>query len=631
MPFDIYLMYAYSGLICAIVIGIIRNRVRTTKFKETIDTSFCKVMIFFICFCLVDSFWGIVGSPNTPTHRVLYIISTYGFHTMSACSALMCSYYYGKYMKVSGKVYKTLKIIRTCIFVIQIGFLIQNIFTKNAFLIDEEGIYRPFKLRYTLFVLQFSQYAAPTIYAIYKFILSINHKERHLYSSTLFFIMIPVLFGVLQMLYPDGPFYSIGFLVTSISMYTFNITSQREEYMAAYYVSLERDKASREIEEALKKAEAANQAKTTFLSNMSHDIRTPINGIMGMVSIAKQEEMSPKAESCLEKIDGASRHLLSLINDVLDMSRIESGKTVIDFEPIDIRTLIDNCSSIIYGQLQNRDIEYTVNYEGVKNPNLLVDSLHLRQVLINILGNAVKFTPDGGKITFVTSEVESDGEYAELKFEISDSGCGMKQEFMSHIFEAFSQENGGSRANYKGTGIGMAISKNLAELMGGTILVESEVDKGSTFTVLLPFKIDNVERKVEVESIVSVKGLKVLLVEDNELNAEIALSILEDEGLEVTLAENGKIAVEKFESNPPGTFDIILMDVMMPEMNGYDATRTIRSFEREDAAEIPIFAMTANAFDEDKKAALDAGMNAHISKPIDFSVLLKEMGKFIKR
>lgn len=631
MPFDIYLMYAYSGLICAVVIGIIRNRVRTTKFQETVDKTLCKTLVFFICFCLVDSFWGIVGSPNTPNHRVLYIVSTYGFHTMSACSALMCSYYYSKYMKVSGTAYKALKIIRTCIFVVQIVFLAQNIFTHNAFLIDEAGIYHPFKPRYTLFVLQFSQYAPPTVYAIVMIIKNIHSKSRRTYFSTIFFVLIPVTFGVLQMLYPDGPFYSIGFLVATVSMYSFNITTQREEYMAAYYVSLEREIASKEIEEALKKAEAASKAKTTFLSNMSHDIRTPINGIMGMVAIAKQEEMSPKAENCLEKIDGASRHLLSLINDVLDMSRIESGKTVIDFEPIDIRTLIDNCSSIIYGQLQSRDIDYTVDYSAIKNPHLLVDSLHLRQVLINILGNAVKFTPDGGKIKFITSEVDSDGEYAELKFEIKDTGCGMKPEFMSHIFEAFSQENSGSRANYKGTGIGMAISKNLAELMGGTILVESELDKGSTFTVLLPFKIDNVERTVEVESIVSVKGLKVLLVEDNELNAEIAQSILEDEDMEVTLAENGKIAVEKFESNPPGTFDIILMDVMMPEMNGYEATKQIRAFDREDAATIPIFAMTANAFDEDKKAALEAGMNAHISKPIDFSVLLKEMGKFIKK
>lgn len=630
MPFDIYIMYAYSGLICAIVIGIIRNRARITKFKETIDKPLCRVMMFFICFCLVDSFWGVVGSSNTPAYRMLYIVSTYGFHTMSALSALMCSYYCAKYMKIAEKGYKILWIIRACIFIVQIAFLYQNIFTHNAFMIDEAGVYHPYKPRYLLFVFQFCQYIPPILYAVYKIIKNRHSEGKKLFTSAIFFAAVPITFGILQMLYPDGPFYSIGFLVTSVCMYSFNISTQREEYMAAYYIAEEREKARAEIEAALKKAEAASSAKTTFLSNMSHDIRTPINGIMGMVSIAKQEEMSPKAASCIEKIDGASRHLLSLINDVLDMSRIESGKTVISFESLDIRTLIDNCSSIICGQLQNRDIEYIVDYEGIKNPYLLIDSLHLRQVLINILGNAVKFTPDGGKISFITTETESDGEYTELKFVISDNGCGMKPEFLDHIFEAFSQENGGSRAKYKGTGIGMAISKSLAELMGGTILVESELDVGSTFTVILPFKIDTVHEIKAPETVVSIKGTKVLLVEDNELNAEIAQSILEDEGIKVTLAENGRQAVETFESNPPGTFDIILMDIMMPEMNGYEATKAIRDLNREDAAAIPIFAMTANAFEEDKKAALEAGMNSHISKPIDFSVLLMEMGKFYK-
>lgn len=630
MPFDVYIMYAYSGLICAIVIGIIRNRARITKFKETIDKPLCRVMMFFICFCLVDSFWGVVGSPNTPNYRMLYIVSTYGFHTMSALSALMCSYYCAKYMKIAEKGYKLLWIIRISIFIVQIGFLFQNLITHNAFMIDEAAVYHPYKPRYLLFVFQFCQYIPPILYAVYKIIKNRHSEGKKLFTSAIFFAAVPITFGILQMLYPDGPFYSIGFLVTSVCMYSFNISTQREEYMAAYYISKEREKARAEIEAALKKAEAASSAKTTFLSNMSHDIRTPINGIMGMVSIAKQEEMSPKAASCIEKIDGASRHLLSLINDVLDMSRIESGKTVISFESLDIRTLIDNCSSIICGQLQNRDIEYIVEYDGIKNPYLLIDSLHLRQVLINILGNAVKFTPDGGKISFITTETESDGEYTELKFVISDNGCGMKPEFLDHIFEAFSQENGGSRAKYKGTGIGMAISKSLAELMGGTILVESELDVGSTFTVILPFKIDTVHEIKAPKTVVSIKGTKVLLVEDNELNAEIAQSILEDEGIKVTLAENGRQAVETFESNPPGTFDIILMDIMMPEMNGYEATKAIRDLNREDAAAIPIFAMTANAFEEDKKAALEAGMNSHISKPIDFSVLLMEMGKFYK-
>ena len=393
------------------------------------------------------------------------------------------------------------------------------------------------------------------------------------------------------------------------------------------------EKQAQELKTALRLAERANRAKSDFLSHMSHDIRTPINGVMGMTSIAMQNADDPeRVLDCLKKIEGSSRHLLSLVNDVLDMSRIESGRVSISHELMDIRTVADHCTSIISSQLAGRNVEFISDFEDFRHPNLMGDELHLRQILLNILGNAAKFVKDGGKIIFRMKErAESDGKVI-YHFEIEDTGIGMKPEFLPHIWDAFSQENGGNRTNYKGTGLGMAITKQFVDLMGGTIAVESEWNVGSRFTVELPFAIADEPVKAEEEEYkkVVLSGMRILLVEDNELNMEIAQYILENSGIEVKTAENGQIAVELFQKNAPGTFDAILMDVTMPVMDGLTATRVIRGLERTDAADIPIIAMTANAYEEDIKKARDAGMNLHLSKPINADDLLKELGAFKK-
>jgi signal transduction histidine kinase/CheY-like chemotaxis protein len=379
------------------------------------------------------------------------------------------------------------------------------------------------------------------------------------------------------------------------------------------------------LEEAVKRADEANKAKSEFLSHMSHDIRTPINGVMGMTEIAMRNlGNTEKTEYCLKKIDESSHHLLSLVNDVLDMSRIESGKTVISHDAMDLRTVLDNCSSIIGGQLMQRDVELVEDFDSITHPGIFGDELHLRQVLINILGNAVKFTPDGGKIYFRAKETAFEDNKVSFTFEIEDTGIGMKPEFMAHIWDAFSQEHSGSRTEYKGTGLGMTITKKFVEMMGGTIEVESEFQKGTKFTVKLTC--DNNEDAYKEEApeqgVTRLDGMRVLLVEDNALNAEIAQILLEEAGITVTVAENGQIALDSFRDNPPDTYDVILMDIMMPVMNGLEATRAIRQVDRPDAAKIPILAMTANAYDEDVKKALDAGMNAHFSKPLNIQLLL---------
>ena len=376
--------------------------------------------------------------------------------------------------------------------------------------------------------------------------------------------------------------------------------------------------------------EEASRAKSDFLSNMSHDIRTPINGIMGMVLLARKQENPPKTEECLRNIDGASRHLLSLVNDVLDMSSIESGKVIFTPKPLNIRTVPENCATIVRGQMEDRGIKFITDFAPLSRPFGMVDELHLRQVLLNILSNASKYTPEGGTVWFRVYELpERDGKTV-VRFQIEDTGAGMKPEFLEHIWERFSQEAGGSRTSYKGTGLGMAITKNYVDLMGGTVDVQSVFNEGSTFTVDMPFDIaEDPNRETGDEPTeFSIKGARVLLVEDNDLNLIIASELLEDEGAVITTAGNGREAVDIFRDCPPDAFDLILMDIMMPEMDGLEATQVIRALPRDDAAKIPIIAMTANAFEADIRKALDAGMNAHLSKPIDLPVMLRTLSSF---
>lgn len=377
-------------------------------------------------------------------------------------------------------------------------------------------------------------------------------------------------------------------------------------------------------------ADKANIAKSRFLSHMSHDIRTPINGIIGMTNIALiNVDNSQKVRDCLEKIDTASEHLLSLINDILDMSRIENGKVTINNKPLNINNFLNKCTSIIEGGLQNRDIMFITEFDSFKYPYFIGDEMHLLQILINILGNAVKFTPDGGEIRFTVKENKVCKNTIKYCFEIEDTGIGMKEEYLEHIWDAFSQENNPSRYEYSGTGLGMSITKQLVALLKGDISVESQENIGSKFTVNLPFEIAKESTLCSTNNIdIELKGLKILLVEDNELNMEIVKDILKNYDVTITEAENGKIAVDIFSNSEINYFDLILMDVMMPVMDGLTATKTIRNIKRADASNIPIIAMTANAYYEDIIKTFEAGMNAHLSKPIEINKFLNTISHF---
>ena len=390
------------------------------------------------------------------------------------------------------------------------------------------------------------------------------------------------------------------------------------------------------LEDAVYAAENASRAKTTFLNSISHDIRTPMNAIIGFTNIALKQDPKREVRSCLHKIRNSSEHLLTLINDVLDISRIESGKINFEPVPVDITEVADTVLSIMYGFLADRNLTFRTSLPVPETPYVLADSVRIREVLVNILSNAVKFTEDGGSITFEASyHPGGDDRHILVSYRVTDTGVGMSEEFVKDIFDAFSQEENGARTYYKGTGLGMAITKRYVDLMGGAISVKSIKGQGSVFTVELPLELtDAIKAPTQEPPFVRpyLRGVKILLAEDNDLNAEIAMVQLEELGIQVTRAADGNETVKIFAENPPDTFHMILMDIMMPERNGYEATAAIRGMEdRPDARRIPIIALTANAFAEDVQASFDAGMNGHLSKPIVMEEVVKEIARNLNR
>ena len=379
---------------------------------------------------------------------------------------------------------------------------------------------------------------------------------------------------------------------------------------------------------AAKKAEAANEAKTEFLQRMSHDIRTPINGIRGMVNMADHyaDDMEKQTEY-RTKIKEASNLLLELVNDVLDMSKLESGEIVLEEIPFNLSSISREVFIVIEQMAAEQNIRIMWEKKEITHRDFIGSPGYVKRVMMNILSNAVKYNRENGEIYISCMEIPSEqSEMTTMEFVCRDTGIGMTEEFQKHIFEPFAQEYTGSRTKFVGTGLGMAIARKLVEKMGGTITFESEKGVGTTFVIRVPFKIDPDADKREEQKEVSeksIKGLHILLAEDNELNMEIAEFMLQNEGADVIKAWNGQEAVELFRNSEPGEFDVILMDIMMPVMNGYEAAKMIRSLDREDAKKIPIIAMTANAFTEDRIRAKEAGMDEHISKPVDGKLLVK--------
>ena len=431
-------------------------------------------------------------------------------------------------------------------------------------------------------------------------------------------------FGVISVIF----FYFLMFSIFWFWTYRTNLAHRKQEQ--------EKDeKYKAELLIAAKKAEAANEAKTEFLQRMSHDIRTPINGIRGLVNMADHyaDDMEKQTEYRI-KVKEASNLLLELVNDVLDMSKMESDEIVLEEIPFNLSSISREVFVVIEQMAAEQNIRVAWEKKEITHRDFIGSPGYVKRVMMNILSNAVKYNKENGQIYVSCVEIPSEQpEMTIMEFVCRDTGIGMAEEFQKHIFEPFAQEHTGSRAKFAGTGLGMAISKKLVEEMGGTITFESKKGVGSTFVIRVPFKIDlDADKREESKDVSekSIKGMHVLLAEDNELNMEIAEFLLQNEGAEVTKAWNGQEIVELFRKSEAGEFDVILMDIMMPIINGYEAAKRIRSLDREDAKKIPIIAMTANAFTEDRIRAKEAGMDEHVAKPIDVELLIKVIHKLVK-
>lgn len=457
------------------------------------------------------------------------------------------------------------------------------------------------------------------IYNAYSVLLSLwrIHKEKNAEKRKVLwqpvFYIVPFFIGIfLQCFFNTMPWANTSLTITILLIFVNN--------------------QQRLLQKKTQDAEAAVRAKSEFLSHMSHDIRTPINGMMGMLDIAQAHLNNPeKMDLCLSKMRGAADQLLSLINDVLDMSKIETGSIQLVEEPFDMIRLLNGTLAVQEIIASEKSLTIEQDIEGaIEHPCVCGSPNYVRSILVNIISNAIKYTNPGGDIFVSARELSCDGEYVKFEFIVSDTGIGMSEEFAEHIFEPFTQEHAENSSSYQGTGLGMSIVKNLINKMKGTITLETKQGEGSTFTITLPVKLDTVcfeETETEEEE-TSIEGMKILLVEDNDLNLEVAQYILEDAGAEIIVARNGLESVELFEQSESDSFDVILMDVMMPVMDGLTATKRIRKLKRKDARTVPVIAMTANVFNEDIIAAKEAGMNEHIAKPLDFDKLIHTLAKY---
>lgn len=457
-------------------------------------------------------------------------------------------------------------------------------------------------------------------YYIYAFM-----DERSIFTTTLPNVLSMLFLYVLLVIIVDMLFWRTE------KVYQHNQNEAQQDYTDTL------EEKNKQLQDALNQAEKANVAKSNFLSRMSHDMRTPLNGIVGLLKIDETHFDDPQlVKENHKKMQISANHLLSLINDVLQMSKLEDGNVVLTHELISLIELTQDIVTIIIGRAVEAGIEW--DYEKGKSvipyPYIYGSPVHLRQIFLNIYGNCIKYNRPGGKITTIVDTLEEHDGICSYRWTITDTGVGMSEEFLAHIFEPFAQERNDARSVYQGTGLGMSIVKGLIDEMGGTITVTSEKNVGSKFVIVIPFEIAPEPVKQEEKEDVSegnIEGMQLMLVEDNELNAEIAEMLLTDQGARVVTVSNGKQALDLFCESPQGTFDAILMDIMMPVMDGLTATRAIRALDRPDASTIPIIAMTANAFKEDADSCYEAGMNAHLSKPLDMDLIIKTLRELVHK
>ena len=596
---------------------VVLVRVMTSSIRKQ-EAGFMVLILLSMLHALIDFFWGLtyydaigMGAFGLQLSTTLYFLSNgviaFGwFH-------FILSQHRRKPLS------KKLTVVLAIPLLVIISLVIANCFTDALFSVDAKtmaysrgpwyAIERICVIGYLLAILLWSLFE----------LLRAQSKETRKRSLILTaFSSIPIIFDLLQVPFVYLPCNSIAFQIAILIIYMF-ISVERNEYAL--------------LKDALNRAEAANKAKSTFLFNMTHEICTPMNAILGFSHLAALHvDDKARVLDSLGKLDSAGEHLLRLINNVLDMARIESGATILEEQPCSLRQHFEETRNLFQLEMAKKRIEFVVQAD-VEQDTVMVDELRLEQIELNLLGNALKYTPAGGRITYTARQKRLHNGLVEIAFTVQDNGIGMSESFQKELFTMFSRDRSSVIQETEGTGLGLAITKTLVEKMGGSISCVSKLGEGTAFTFTLQLKAVNSKKLSKVEQVEpapshkALQGMRILLAEDNELNQEIAVHILNSHGIEVDVVPDGQAAVEKIDATAVGYYDVILMDIMMPVLNGYEATRLIRQLPDQEKARIPIIAMTANAFEEDKKKAFAAGMNGFISKPFKVEKLLEALAK----
>ena len=635
--------YSIIGILAAVIL-LINNRDvlwnQEGKALSQTQRNYRGFLMGVLCYYVTDALWGILEARGLTV--LLYADTAIHFAAMAA-AVMLWTKYVVSYLESENVFDRVLYQTGRVFFAFELVVVAVNFFYPVLFWFDDSGAYHAGAARYLTLAIQILMFLLTSVHTL-RITAKASGKVRLRHRTIGWFGIAMILLIGVQLFYPLLPLYAMGYMLGTCLLHSFVVEDEKEDYRRELEEAVARERLQRQeltesreaLKDALAEAEYASRAKTNFLNNMSHDIRTPMNAIVGFTALASSHlDERETVKDYLEKITVSSQHLLSLINDVLDMSRIESGKMTLEESEVHLPDMIRDLRAIVQPSVEAKQQELLIDTQDMIHEDIVIDRLRLNQIFLNLLSNAVKFTPGGGTISLrVVEKPAMTEDLTTFAFHIKDTGIGMSTDFASTIFDPFTREKTSTVSGIQGTGLGMAITKSIVDMMGGTITVSSEVGRGTEFVVTIPCRLSratgkNAPEAAPAEEKLDFAGRRILLAEDNEMNRMIAEAILTEQGFALDLAPNGEQAVAMVSEAPAGTYDVILMDIQMPVMDGYEAARQIRALADPQKAAIPIVAVTANAFEEDRKLALSAGMNGHLAKPYDIPAMLETLGRLL--